>query len=1084
MASTSLGTLTLDLAVRLSEFTDGLSRAERETRDRTENMSDSVASFKNKMIEDLSGTPIGSAIDSLNEKLASITDAFGEGGLAGAAKLGAAAVIGSMIAIGAGLVSLALETAEADKQLVILSDRANTTTRNLQVLSAAAGNFGLDMEGVTDVLADAREKFGEFSANGAGGLIDTLELLQKSTKMTDAEITKFAREITTVDTVDAIQMVQDALTDANATTQEARFVNESLASGLDDIAPVFDNYGRILKEVDSQLEQTGVIRTQESIKQSQILAQQVQDTTVQFNGLKNQLVTATLPAISSLISYMSGATSGSKDMGSNLSVVGSIANGLARFIIGLSTSFKTVAYTIAGAGLALDAFKNLAWSVLTNPLDARLHVNEFKNTIVNAINYAKADIQSAWMSGGAAIDKLYNPEAAKLVNGSSYNGGGTGSGGSDYDTSSTKANTAAVKANTKTTADASKYIQYANSGSTRNQRLNSKLEQALSFLQDEGITFKVNSGGQAAKGSGGKRVGSTAHDNGYAADGDLYKGGRKLDWNNAKDLPLLKAVVEEAAARGINGIGAGNDYMGAGRFHFGMQQNAYAWGGKNKKASTAHVMPWVKAAHAAGNNRKGSGTFYGKAMAEEAKESKKASDDAQREQEKRDAEALRAQEALERAKLSIIQRYATDAEKIENDHADNLRDIKATYAANSDEYRRYMADEAYDYEVKKNAAAQSVMAKYMSEEEKLLREHELALKEITDANIPDKALYQKFVDEQNAAYQKDLANFRFAAQAKLREQDKLYQSIADNARANGINAVSTGLDAMAQRTMSDKDYQGWRLAQDHDEAFDSVNNQYSNRQAEINAVDERGDYSLPELERFELLEIAKQEHLEVMWSMEQEYALRQQTLDEQQAAQRVAIYQGLFAGMTNAASIFFGENSKMHKIAFAMEQAYAVHKALMNVEETYSNTFNSLSAIPLIGPYIAAPGAAVAAGLQVASAARIQGMSAPSVAGIAHGGLDNVPEEATYLLQKDERVLSPKQNKDLVKFMSQGQSSGAITINNNSGAQVSASRAPNGEVTIEMVDKMMDKRFRRIGKANSLESKAIQRGTTARVNRS
>src|SRR5690606_2893600 len=96
-----------------------------------------------------------------------------------------------------------------------------------------------------------------------------------------------------------------------------------------------------------------------------------------------------------------------------------------------------------------------------------------------------------------------------------------------------------------------------------------------------------------------------------------------------------------------------------------------------------------------------------------------------------------------------------------------------------------------------------------------------------------------------------------------------------------------------------------------------------------------------------------------------------------------------------------------------------------------------------------------------------------------------VPKESTYLLDKGERVLSPRQNKDLANFMANGQKDNAsgITINNNSSAQVSANRGPNGEVTVEMVDKMMDKRFRRIGKANSLESKSIQRGTTARPNR-
>ena len=69
MATTSLGRLTLDLAVRLSEFTYGMTRAERETRDRTERMTESVNSFRDNLMEALGGTQIGSAIDSLNTRL-------------------------------------------------------------------------------------------------------------------------------------------------------------------------------------------------------------------------------------------------------------------------------------------------------------------------------------------------------------------------------------------------------------------------------------------------------------------------------------------------------------------------------------------------------------------------------------------------------------------------------------------------------------------------------------------------------------------------------------------------------------------------------------------------------------------------------------------------------------------------------------------------------------------------------------------------------------------------------------------------------------------------------------------------------
>lgn len=163
----------------------------------------------------------------------------------------------------------------------------------------------------------------------------------------------------------------------------------------------------------------------------------------------------------------------------------------------------------------------------------------------------------------------------------------------------------------------------------------------------------------------------------------------------------------------------------------------------------------------------------------------------------------------------------------------------------------------------------------------------------------------------------------------------------------------------------------------------------------------------------------------------------------------------------------------MHKAAFAMEKAFAVQKALMNIEETYSNTFNAISAIPLIGPYIAMPMAIAASAMQVASAAGIQGMSAPSVSGIAHGGLDYVPKESTYLLDKGERVLSPNQNSDLTKFMNNG-SAVQVNIINNSSSRVESSDGGR-TITITDVRNEVKRGFAELNNPNSHSSKMVDR---------
>lgn len=161
--------------------------------------------------------------------------------------------------------------------------------------------------------------------------------------------------------------------------------------------------------------------------------------------------------------------------------------------------------------------------------------------------------------------------------------------------------------------DTSGYLQYANQNSTRNLKISDDLAKRLSFLEDAGIKLVITSGGQPAKGSGGKRVGSTAHDGGMAADGRFVKDGRVLSALNPNDMPILRAIVEEAAARGITGIGT--DYMGATvkankeLFHLGIQNTPSTWG---KGESSKNSPNWLKESFIAGRKRQKDDSFLGK----------------------------------------------------------------------------------------------------------------------------------------------------------------------------------------------------------------------------------------------------------------------------------------------------------------------------------------------------------------------------------------------------------------------------------------------------------------------------------------
>ncbi|WP_423186773.1 tape measure protein [Alishewanella sp. d11] len=124
------------------------------------------------------------------------------------------------------------------------------------------------------------------------------------------------------------------------------------------------------------------------------------------------------------------------------------------------------------------------------------------------------------------------------------------------------------------------------------------------------------------------------------------------------------------------------------------------------------------------------------------------------------------------------------------------------------------------------------------------------------------------------------------------------------------------------------------------------------------------------------------------------------------------------------------------------------------------NAFASTAAIPIVGPAMApaAMGAALAVTSPLAAGAIAAATS--SLAGMAHSGLDYIPQEGTWLLDKGERVLSPRQNEDLTRFLSAANTGSAtanasvkVEIINASGEQVNVrnERRGNGVTAQEVI---------------------------------
>lgn len=129
-------------------------------------------------------------------------------------------------------------------------------------------------------------------------------------------------------------------------------------------------------------------------------------------------------------------------------------------------------------------------------------------------------------------------------------------------------------------------------GKIRDLPIAAKLRQILSEAGDEaGVDIvRVTSGGQAKKGTPGKRTGSTRHDLGNAADLMLERNGKALSFTKAAELPVFETFVASAAAKGATGLGAGIDYMGERTIHVGFGTRL-VWGAKGK---AVNAPTWLK----------------------------------------------------------------------------------------------------------------------------------------------------------------------------------------------------------------------------------------------------------------------------------------------------------------------------------------------------------------------------------------------------------------------------------------------------------------------------------------------------------
>jgi tape measure domain-containing protein len=166
--------------------------------------------------------------------------------------------------------------------------------------------------------------------------------------------------------------------------------------------------------------------------------------------------------------------------------------------------------------------------------------------------------------------------------------------------------------------------------------------------------------------------------------------------------------------------------------------------------------------------------------------------------------------------------------------------------------------------------------------------------------------------------------------------------------------------------------------------------------------------------------IMHEEYADAVVSIEDTMKKKQEELQSAYTMAALSTFSSLTGSIADMFKETAGESSAAYKVMFLASKAAAIAQAIVSTEVAAAKALE-------LGPIMGVPAASLIRGLGYASVGMI---AAQTISGMAHSGIDNIPTEGTWLLDKGERVVDARTNADLKDFLqTSNKSGGSITVN-------------------------------------------------------
>ena len=376
-------------------------------------------------------------------------------------------------------------------------------------------------------------------------------------------------------------------------------------------------------------------------------------------------------------------------------------------------------------------------------------------------------------------------------------------------------------------------------------------------------------------------------------------------------------------------------------------------------------------------------------------------------------ERLHEQQARDREQISKA--YASDFQNLVWDEAEELERIRKA-GFTSEEQGKYIALAQKRFEGERAEYFKSLNLELFQyewgEEQKLQYAYEMD-REIAenDVKIADEVRQAKlkFLEEQ---YQYELKNIQLARDKRIFESNQSFMTSSEimvkhyelerkeiEQTIHDIEERNAALNASYHNEDKENDSSRqnvWKNYQGDQGGITAelvdVDSEFEGRNANIQAA-------------YEWQLITQETYQNKMIENERAYHLAKANVQMQYGMSYIQGAAGVLAQV-------LGENSKAYQAMFAMQKAMAIAQVMMNAPATFSSVYASVSQIPYVGWVMAPVAAGAAVALQLAQAATIGSVSFNPV-GMAHDGIDRIPEEGSWWLNKGERVLTDQTSSKL-----------------------------------------------------------------------